>query len=224
MTPVVVFDIDGTLVDSVEQHARAWRDAFREYGKEVQYPDVRSQVGKGGDQLMPVFFSREELGRFGASMQKLKSRIYKERYMGQVRPFPGVRPLFERIRAGGGRIALASSAERDEVEANLRLLAVDDLVDAATSGGEARRSKPFPDIFEAALEKLDGAQPNQAVAVGDTQYDAQAAGEIGLPIIGLLCGGFPEQDLRAAGCAEIWRDPDDLLANYERTLLNGAGR
>jgi HAD superfamily hydrolase (TIGR01509 family) len=219
MPDAVIFDVDGTLVDSVDLHAKAWHDTFLHYGRDIPFADVRYQIGKGGDQLMPVFFSGPELQRFGAEMQDYRGRLYKARYMDQVRPFPKVRELFERVRRSGSRIALASSAEPEEFQANLRLLEVGDLVEAHTSAGDAERSKPFPDIFEAALAKLPGIEARQAVAVGDTHYDAQAAAQIGLATIGVLCGGFPEEDLRAAGCAEVWQDPADLLAQYDKTLL-----
>jgi HAD superfamily hydrolase (TIGR01509 family) len=220
MVRAVVFDVDGTLVDSVDLHARAWQDAFRLFGKEVPFDDIRFQIGKGGDQLMPVFFPRQELQRFGEEMQTARGRIYRERYMGQVRAFPKVRELFERIQRDDKRIALASSAEKEEFEANLKLLGIGDLIDAATSAQDAERSKPFPDIFEAALAKLEGIRADESVAVGDTHYDAEAAGQIGLRTVGVLCGGFPEEDLRSAGCVEIWKDPADLLKHYERTAIH----
>jgi len=220
MVRAIILDVDGTLVDSVDLHARAWHDAFLHYGRDIPYEDVRYQIGKGGDQLMPVFFSADELRRFGEEMQTLRSGLFRERYRSQVRPFPGVRPLFERIKRDGKQIALASSADHEEFEFNLKLLGVGDLLDGATSSQDAERSKPFPDIFEAALAKLDGVRAAEAVAVGDTHYDALAAGQIGLATIGVLCGGFPEQDLREAGCVEIWKDPADLLANYERSAVH----
>jgi HAD superfamily hydrolase (TIGR01549 family) len=214
-----VFDVDGTLVDSVDLHAQAWQEAFRHFGKEVPFQEIRSQIGKGGDQLMPVFFSPEELQRIGEDMQAYRGKLYRAKYLPQVKPFPGVRPLFERIKRDRRQIALASSAEKDEFEANLKLLEVGDLVDASTSSGDAERSKPFPDIFEAALARLDGVKAEHAVAVGDTPYDADAATQIGLRIIGMRCGGFPEEELRARGCSEIWEDPVELLREYEKTLL-----
>jgi phosphoglycolate phosphatase-like HAD superfamily hydrolase len=137
-----------------------------------------------------------------------------------VRPFPFVRPLFERIKRDGKRIALASSADHEEFEHNLKLLGIGDLVDGATSAKDAERSKPHPDIFEAALAKLDDVAAEEAVAVGDTPYDAQAAAQISMPIAGVLCGGFPEADLRTAGCVEIWKDPEDLLEKYEQSALH----
>jgi len=222
MPTAVLFDVDGTLVDTVDLHAKAWQDAFRLYGKEVPFADVRSQIGKGGDQLMPVFFSRDELQRFGEEMQARRSRLYRERYQSQVRAFPGVRPLFERLKRDGRKLALASSADKEEFEANMKLLGIADLIDAATSSHDAERSKPFPDIFDAALAKLDGMRPEEALAVGDTPYDAIAASQIGLRTVGMLCGGFPAEDLREAGCVELWRDPEDLLANYEHSALGAA--
>ena len=131
MPRAVIFDVDGTLVDSVDLHARAWQDAFRLFGKEVPFDDVRYQIGKGGDQLLPVFFSQEELQRFGGEMEESRGRIFRERYMREVRPFPNVRSLFERIKRDGKQIALASSAEKQEFEANLKLLGIGDLLPMA---------------------------------------------------------------------------------------------
>jgi HAD superfamily hydrolase (TIGR01549 family) len=216
----IIFDVDGTLVDSVDLHAHAWQDTFRHYGKEVPFDDVRAQIGKGGDQLMPVFFPQEQLARVGQEMQAFRSKLYKAKYMHQVRAFPKVRDLFERIRREGKQIALASSAETDEFQANLSLLQIGDLVNASTSACDAARSKPFPDIFEAAIAKLDVVSAAHAVAVGDTHYDADAAARIGLPIVGLLCGGWPEATLREWGCVEVWRDPEDLLRHFEQTRLH----
>jgi HAD superfamily hydrolase (TIGR01509 family) len=220
MPKAVIFDVDGTLVDSVDLHARAWLDAFREFGKEVAFEDVRYQIGKGGDQLMPVFFPRVELERIGARMQARRTTIYRERYMRQVRAFPKVRELFERIKRDGKRIALASSADAEDFEANMKLLGIGDLIDGATSARDAARSKPFPDIFDAALAKLGGVHAGEAIAVGDTHYDAEAARQIGLRIVGVLCGGFRETDLRDAGCVEVWQDCADLLEHYTETALH----
>ena len=93
-------------------------------------------------------------------------------------------------------------------------------MDASTSAGDAERSKPFPDIFEAAIAKLDGVTAERAIAVGDTHYDADAASRISLPIVGMLCGGWPEETLREWGCVEVWRDPEDLLDHYEQSRLH----
>ncbi|MEH3064012.1 MAG: HAD family hydrolase [Methylobacterium radiotolerans] len=217
----VIFDIDGTLLDSVDLHARAWVEAFAHFGVETGFAEVRRQIGKGGDELMPVFLSEERIAREGETIEAYRSDLFKRRFLSEVRPFPGVRPLFEHIRSAGLKIALASSGKRSEVEHYTEILEIGDLVDVATSSDDADRSKPHPDIFEAALAKLDGVPPDAIIVVGDTPYDAEAAAKAGLRTVGLLCGGFPEADLRAAGCAAIYRDPEDLLHRFAESPLAG---
>ncbi len=217
----VIFDIDGTLLDSVDLHARAWVEAFAHFGVETGFAEVRRQIGKGGDELMPVFLSEERIAREGETIEAYRSDLFKRRYLSEVRPFPGVRPLFEHIRSAGLKIALASSGKRSEVEHYTEILEIGDLVDVATSSDDADRSKPHPDIFEAALAKLDGVPPDAIIVVGDTPYDAEAAAKAGLRTVGLLCGGFPEADLRAAGCAAIYRDPENLLDRFAESPLAG---
>lgn len=219
MIKAVIFDIDGTLVDSVDLHAQAWKETFKEYGKDVPYEQVRHQIGKGGDQLLPVFFSREELEEFGEEMEEHRSNLFKREYLPRVRAFPQVRELFERIRADGKQIALASSAKEEELKTYKKIADIEDLVEEEASSDDAEKSKPHPDIFKAALEKLGGIKPSEAIAVGDTPYDAEAAGKTGLSTIGVLCGGFPETELRAAGANLIFEDPADLLAHYDETPL-----
>ena len=139
--------------------------------------------------------------------------------MPKARPFPGVLELFQRIERDGKRIVLATSGKQDEVEFYLRLLGVQGLVDVYTTSDEAERSEPHPDIFAAALEKSGVEGPREALVVGDSPYDIEAAARIALPAVGLLCGGFPEQDLRAAGAIAIYKSPLDLLENYARSPL-----
>ena len=215
----MIFDIDGTLVDSVDLHARAWQETFRHFGKEIPFKDVRRQIGKGGDQLMPVFFTKEEIDRFGEEMEEFRGDLYKREYLSQVRAFPQTRELFERISADGKRIALASSAKEDELDTYQKLARIEDLVEKETSADDAEKSKPHPDIFEAALAQLADIEPEEAVVVGDTPYDAEAAGKILLRTVGVLCGGWAEDELRAAGCIAIYRDPADLLARFEGSPL-----
>ena len=215
----VIFDIDGTLLDSVDLHARAWVEAFAHFGVETDQARVRSQIGKGGDELMPVFLSRDRIEREGEAIEAYRSDLFKRSYLPEVRPFPGVRPLFERIRSEGLTIALASSGKRPEVERYTDILKIGDLVDLSTSSDDAERSKPHPDIFQAALKKLGATSSDTIHVVGDTPYDAEAAAKAGLRSIGLLCGGFPEADLSAAGCVAIFRDPRDLLDGFARSPL-----
>jgi HAD superfamily hydrolase (TIGR01549 family) len=211
----VIFDVDGTLVDSVDLHARAWQEAFEHFGKHFEYERVRYQIGKGGDQLMPVFLSEEELDEFGEELEEYRGQLFKREYLPRVKAFPAVRELFERVAREGLQIALASSAKADELKTYKRLADIEDLVEEETSADDAEKSKPHPDIFEAALGRLKDVSPAEAVVVGDTPYDAEAAGKAGIKTVGLLCGGFPEADLRAAGCVRIYRDAAHLLAEYD---------
>jgi HAD superfamily hydrolase (TIGR01509 family) len=214
----VIFDIDGTLVDSVDLHAEAWRRAFEHFGKIVPFQTVRSQIGKGGDQLMPVFLSPSELDSLGDALADYRSQIWKRDFISQVRAFPAVRPLFERLRQDGKRIALASSAKQDELSVYEDIAHIGDLVEARATADDAQRSKPYPDIFQAALARLK-LPPGETLAVGDTPYDAEAAGRAGIATLGVLSGGFPEADLRKAGCREVHRDVADLLRHHDASLI-----
>jgi HAD superfamily hydrolase (TIGR01509 family) len=219
MSDAVIFDVDGTLVDSVDLHAEAWAEAFQKYGLQVNGRQVRPQIGKGGDQLMPVFLSKEQLEKFGEELDKYRSDLFKKKYLSRVKGFPKVRELFLRLRADGKRIALASSAKGDELKHYKQIAGIEDLVDEETSSDDAESSKPEPDIFEAALKRLGQVNPSRCAVVGDTPYDAIAAKRAGVTTVGVLCGGFPEHDLREAGCVEIYRDPADLLERFSQSLL-----
>lgn len=219
MPNAVIFDVDGTLIDSVDLHAQAWQDAFREFGHEIAFDAIRGQIGKGGDQLLPVFLSQAEIDAQGKALESRRSEIVKQRYLSQVKPFPKVRDLLQRIQADGMRIALASSAKADELEVYKKAAHIEDLLQAETSSDDAEASKPNPDIFEAALQQLGGLRADQAIVVGDTPYDAEAAGKAGLRTIGLLCGGWPDDALKQAGCIATYRDPADLLDRYDSSPL-----
>ncbi|HEV8725601.1 MAG TPA: HAD family hydrolase [Candidatus Binatia bacterium] len=219
MIEAVIFDIDGTLVDSVDLHAKAWQVAFEKFGKEVSFGTIRCQIGKGADQLLPVFFSKDELEQFGDELDSYRSELFQQEYLPIVKAFPRVRELFERIKQDGRKIALASSAKDDELEVYKKIARIDDLIQTETSSGDVKKSKPYPDVFAVALEELGNIAPAQVIAVGDTPYDARAAGKINLRAIGLLCGGWNEEELRRAGCVAIYQDPADLLARYDSSPL-----
>ncbi|WP_406699431.1 HAD family hydrolase [Singulisphaera sp. Ch08] len=220
MIRAVIFDIDGTLIDSVDLHAKAWQEALRHFGHDLPFERVRHQIGKGGDQLMPALLPKEMVERRGEEIEKYRSDLFKREYLSQVRAFPGVRDLFERIKADGKKIALASSAKGDELAAYKEIANIDGLCEVETSSDDAEKSKPHPDIFEAAMVQLGSLPPSDVVVIGDTPYDAEAASKANLRTIGMLCGGFFEEELRAAGCFAIYRDPSDLLAGYEESALS----
>jgi phosphoglycolate phosphatase-like HAD superfamily hydrolase len=216
----VIFDVDGTLVDSVDLHARAWQEALAHFGHRVAFGEVRAQIGKGGDQLLPVFLSQDEISLRGKLVEDFRGDLYKREYLKRVRGFPGVRPLFKELLRRGLRIALASSAKGDELELYEQIAGIEGLLHAQTSKDDAEKSKPHPDIFEAALRRLGPELDRHRVfVVGDTPWDAIAARKMGVRTIGVLCGGFAETDLRAAGCVDIYRDPEDLHGRLEQSPL-----
>lgn len=220
MIRAAIFDLDGTLVDSNEFHVLAWQETFRHFGKEIPLERLREQIGKGGDQYLPVFLNEFELQKFGREADKLHGEIFAKKYLPQVRPFPKVRELFERVRDDGKKIALASSGKDKEVHHYEKLLGVRDLVDVSTTSDQVAHSKPSADVFIAALKRLS-LSPSEAVAIGDTPYDIEAAKKIELPVIAVLCGGFPADLLREDGAVAIYRDPADLLEQYNQSPLAG---
>ena len=223
----VIFDIDGTLVDTVDFHAQSWDRTFQHFGHQIPYDQIRAQIGKGSDKLMPVFFSLEELNKsdddssptFGERMRDYRRELYKREYHSQIKAFPQVRELFLRIKADGKRVALASSATKSDLATYKQILNVEDLIDTATTTSEVESSKPEPDVFFVTLEKLGDVDPNNAIVVGDTPYDAEAASKANLRTIGVLSGGFSEENLRQAGCIAIYQNIADLLAHYDESAL-----
>jgi HAD superfamily hydrolase (TIGR01549 family) len=213
-----IFDLDGTLLDSVDLHAIAWHEAMVRFGHDVSFEQARRQIGKGGDKLIPVFLSADEERDHGKEMEEWRGKRFKTEYLPLVRPFSAAPDLLKRGRDAGLRIAIASSAKKDELDKYLDIARITDLVDLTTSSDDAEESKPAPDIFEVVLKKLkiEGAD---AVAIGDTPYDAAAAGKANIATIGVLCGGFIESSLRQAGCVEIYPGPASLYARFGHSLL-----
>ncbi len=218
MLEAVIFDLDGTLVDSNELHVEAWDRAFREFGKQFSRESLRSQIGKGSDQYLPEFLTPDEIREFGKELDKYRSALFKKEMLPRVRSFPKVRDLFLRIRASQKKIGLASSGKGEEVDTYKNICDIEDLVDGQITSDDADSSKPAPDVFEAALKKLK-VGPAQAIAVGDTRFDAESAAKAGMAAIGFLCGGTSETQLRAAGMIAIYKDPADLLQRYDASPL-----
>ena len=215
--PAILFDIDGTLLDSVDLHARAWQEAFQAFGKDIPFDLIRSQIGKGGDQLLPAFLTPAELASRGKEIERWRSDVWKSRYMREVRPFPGVRPLFTALHGRCWTPVLASSSKEDEIEVYIQVLDIADLIEAKTSKDDVARSKPAPDIFAAALDRVPAKDRPGAWVVGDSPWDAIAASRLSLPVIGFRSGGFPEADLLGAGARMLFDGPADLLAHLDRS-------
>ena len=196
-TQAVLLDIDGTLVDSNDKHADCWVEAFAHFGKQVEWKTIRSQIGKGGDLLVPDTLNAREMRELGEPLKKYRGELWKDRYMESVQPFAGAIDAIRAIHARGVRVALASSSNPDEVEYYVGLLGVGDLLEGTTSKEDAEFSKPSPEIFQAALERVKS-DPARTFAVGDTPYDILAAHRVPVPVIAVRCGGFPEETLAKA--------------------------
>jgi HAD superfamily hydrolase (TIGR01549 family) len=215
-----IFDIDGTLVDSNELHVDSWDRAFRRFGKQFSREKLRTQIGKGSDQYLPEFLTTDELDRFGKDLDEYRSDLFRKEYLPKVRVFPKVHELFQRIRDDGKRSILASSGKKADTKYYVELLQVDELIEGYVSGDDADNSKPAPDIFAASLKKLGDISPTDAVTVGDTRFDIEAARKAGLTTIAFLCGGTSESVLREAGSIAIYRDPVDFLAHYDELMTD----
>jgi HAD superfamily hydrolase (TIGR01509 family) len=211
----VIFDLDGTLVDSNEAHVLAWIEALAEFGWTVTAAQVRPLIGMGADKLLPALIGVAEDGPDGRPISGRRARLLA-RFAPQLRPFPGVRALLDALRRRGLRLAVATSAVREDAERLLARAGLHDCFDVVVSADEAARSKPDPDIIEAAREAL-GLPPSEVVMVGDTRFDIAAARRAGITAIALRCGGSADETLAEA--AAIYDDPADLLAQLETSPL-----
>lgn len=196
-TEGLIFDIDGTLVDSNDLHARAWSEAFERFDKPIPYDVIRSQIGKGGDLLVPDLLDAREMRRFGDELRDYRKKLFQERYIDLVQPFPDASETLRLLHNRGIRLVLASSSDADEVKHYIELLGAKKFLDGSTSKKDAEYSKPYPEIFEAALEEI-GSRAERTAVVGDTPYDILAAHRVALPIIAVRSGGFPDAALQKA--------------------------
>ncbi len=215
----VILDVDGTLVDSNDAHARAWVDAFAAEGVTVAFERVRRAIGMGADKLMPAVADIEKDSPEGKRISDRRAGIFKNRELPGIRAFPGVHALAERLVDDGYVLSVASSAKEDELRPLLERAGISHLIATRTSSEDAERSKPAPDIVLAALKAAD-VDPGRAIMIGDTPYDVAAAGRAGVRIIGLECGGWRRDELH--GAMAVYADPAHLLSRYGSSPL-GAG-
>jgi membrane protein len=216
----VLFDIDGTLVDSNDHHVLAWKEAFAGIGARFDRQVIHDQIGKGTDMLVPTLLpdlDEEAQERLG----KAHGDAFKARYLAEVKPFPGARDLLVRTHAAGLRVMLASSASKDELDHYLDLLDARELVSETTSADDVERTKPAPDIFATALDKIGSPPADEVIVIGDTPYDVEAAGKCGVAAIAVRSGGFGDDVLTRAGAVAIHDDVAALLRDYDRSPLAG---
>ena len=218
----VLIDVDGTLLDSNDAHARAWAEVFAEHGMHVTFEDVRPLVGMGSDKLLPQLTGLSHESAEGKRLIARKKEVFAQKYLPDLRATRGARALMERMTNEGLATVIATSAGGDELRSLLRQAGVADLVDDATSSGDVDSSKPDPDVIGTALRK-GGLRPNDALMLGDTPYDIEAAARAGVPTVALRCGGWWD-DQALSGAVAIYDDPADLLADYENSpLVGGTG-
>jgi len=212
---LVILDIDGTLLRSNAAHAMAFTEAAQRQGIAADYSRILPLIGKGADKLIPEAFGIEENSSLGKKLAQLKGKIFKERFLPHLGPTPGARELLKEIRSKGLTPLVATSSGREDVDRLLERAKVKDLIDDAMTADDADASKPDPDILHAALEKA-GVRPEEAVMVGDTPYDVEAANRAAIRCLAVRCGGWSDKSLR--GAAAIYDDPADILSHFNQAF------
>lgn len=214
--PTVLLDVDGTLVDSNDLHAQAWVELLQGQGFDASFEQVRPLIGMGGDKLLPLLTGLDKDSREGKELSELRTKLFMERYLPKVKALPGARALVQELAARGHRLIVASSANERELQGLLDQGGISDLLPERTSADDAARSKPDADIVVAALHKAE-CSADQAVLLGDTPYDLEAASAAGVGFIGLNSGGYDNKALM--GALAVYADPRTLLARLASSPL-----
>jgi HAD superfamily hydrolase (TIGR01509 family) len=216
MLKAVLCDIDGTLVDSNVLHAEAWVQAFAHFGYNFTRTDILHQIGKGGDQLIPHYIPADRLPELEEPIKTFRKELFHAQYFDRIKPFPGARALLEKMRHAGLRIALATSADKEDLGRLKRIAGIADLVEEETASEDAQKSKPHPDIFQAALVRLQ-VESSAAIALGDTPWDVQAAGNTGISTMAVTSGGWDEDQLYTAGAIAVYEGVAKIAEVFERS-------
>jgi HAD superfamily hydrolase (TIGR01549 family) len=206
MPLVAIFDVDGTLVDTNYQHALAWYRAFRNNGVVIPIWQIHRAIGIGSDRVVEMLAGEKVEHELGEKLRDAHGPLYQE-MINEVEPMDGARDLLRDLKQAGHSVILASSAEEEEVERYIKLLDASDFIDAYTTSSDVEASKPDPDIVNAAIGKAGG---GSAVMIGDSTWDCKAATRAKLPSIGVLTGGFSEQELTEAGATMVFDSVDHL--------------
>jgi HAD superfamily hydrolase (TIGR01509 family) len=216
MPAAVILDVDGTLVDTNYQHAIAWFRAFRQHGQVLPIWRIHRHIGMGGDQFVAALCGDEVENEKGDDIRTAEKALYMS-LMPEVEPLQGARELMVDLKERGHAVVLASSAKPDEIDHYLELLDARELADAWTSSGDVEATKPQPDLVEAAMDKVDA---DEAVMVGDSTWDCEAAGRAGLSTVAVLTGGFSEAELRDAGAVGVYHSIDELRDSIDEWLTS----
>lgn len=214
-SPTAILDVDGTLVDSNYHHAIAWFRAFREIGVTLPIWKIHRHIGMGGDQLVAAVAGDRIEERHGDEARDAEQRLYRE-LLPEVCAVAGAAALIEELGERGHPIVLASSAKEDEVEHYVRLLDADGRIEAFTTSNDVEQTKPEPDLVLAAMEKV---AENEAVMIGDSTWDIEAATRAGLETIAVLTGGFSKAELVDSGAAGVYESVEVLMADIDSTPL-----
>lgn len=217
----VLFDVDGTLVDTTLLHAVCWAEALRQNGHVVPSADLHHAIGMSSEQLLERVLGEERDADADDAIVQAHLTLYKQ-WWGRLIPLPGAADLLRECHSRGLTVVLASSAKDEELSALRSAIDADDAVDAATSSSDAEQGKPAPDIVQVALEK-SGLEPDRAVFVGDAVWDGYATQRAGVRFVAVSCGGTPAAELRGAGAVEVWTDPRDLLESIGKSILGASG-
>ncbi|MGO4433761.1 HAD family hydrolase [Paenarthrobacter sp. RAF9] len=215
-TRAVLFDVDGTLIDSSYFHAMAWWQAFRREGLDIEMSAIHRRVGMGGDKLIQSLVP-DCTDEMQEDLKSAHGAVFST-FWPTLRPFDSARDLLVACSNAGLAVGLASSAQERDLDVSRHLLDAGSSIDAWTSSNDAEESKPAPDILMACLEKL-GVDPEDAVFVGDAVWDVKAGAAIGVPVVALTCGGISEAELRDAGASEVYDNPQQLLEHLETSLI-----
>jgi HAD superfamily hydrolase (TIGR01509 family) len=215
----ILFDVDGTLIDSSYIHTISWWGAFRQHGYDIPMASIHHFVGMGGDRLVDNLLPDDRDKSLDPEVMASHAALYASHWPA-LRRFDGARELLAQCHAAGLAVALASSARNQDLQVMKSILDADAYIDGATSANDAEESKPAPDILVAALEAI-GVDAADAVFVGDAVWDMEAAAALGVPAIGVTCGGVSAAELRDAGAVEVFEGPRDLLENLK---TSAAGR
>jgi len=214
---LMIFDVEGTLVNSTGLTLRCWQETLQSFGFEFPLTALQRHSGQDPHDMLHELLPGPHVTRVLGRIIEMQGRRYREKYLPQVTAFPDVRTLFERVKCAPRLITLATSSSADELDHYLSLLNLGDLVDAVACGDDVQHDKPDSALIEVTLLRAGKAAPEEAVMIGDTPYDVIAAKHARVRAIGMLSGGFSRTELEVSGCAAVYRDPSDLLAHYDET-------